>query len=713
MWFVGVRERRSCALVPPRLLVIGAAIAFVVAGCSGGGDSDTESSQPSNPPVGEESSPQLSAGGLIIASEPLGFETAVYEVPEPPAEDPDVPLPPFTDSLDLIDAGVESGVWTEAEGVRAIMSILLGELPPEAVPEFDQLLAKGHAAVLTRAQEILADPAVDEAVRADLARLTNFFLSDSPYGPPGADGEASAPGEPAIVLASTRGVPRQSVNCGVSEVVLYGAQSSGLCYKEVTRGEDTILVPIEEGFDDVSDMVFGTIDRARDGYLDFTGFELQPVTVLLSPRESPADAEYAQGDVLGAVRSAGSSNCRLAIYVDSEVTPGDPEFRNTVAHELFHCIQGIWGGGSSDDFVVEGGASYFSYRLLNECVGGLTGWGPTLDQKTTNGSLLDLEYAGWYFWAFLDEQGYMTVQEIATLHRATYAGTDVEEGLGASVDDLPAAVNKFYARLMGPGLSCGMQGNSVTSTLTVDSEGPIALDASLWVGTRYKLDYAEKSFFEQKSEGPDPIAMAEFSKRSDESSWVITEPEIRTECSTTETWIVVIGAQSDSSSTPPTTLEVTKVSEGVCDACLIGEWAINLDTMEPFFESLSAGIKIELTGDWTFNFGRSDGGPTAPFSDERDIALTFTEDRGSIAAKLEGKGGGPYTADGTSLQVLSYADTVTVSIGAVSGLFSDSDDGGGVAYLCDEDVFTFTFAAIYDVTADRVPESPQGDPYFV
>ncbi len=714
MSVVGASGETRDASVSLRLLpLVGVAVlALLAAGCSGGDSSDGDSSETSNASVAEESSPQSNDGDLAISEDVLGFETAIYEVPPPAVEDSEEPLPPFADSMELIDAGVESGVWTEAEGVRAIVSILLGELSPDAVPDFDQLPAKGHAAVMLRAEEILADPTVDEAVRADLARLTNFFFADDPYGPSDAAGETSAPGEPTIVLAGTRGVPRAGPNCGVSEVVIYGAENTRLCYQEVTRGQDTVLVPVEDGVIDEAEAVLDIVDRAREGYFDYTLSTLPPVTVLLSPRLSPAEPGFAKGDVLAHVQSASSSRCRVAIFSNSASVSEDPELRNTVAHELFHCVQGIWDGGSSDDFIVEAGASYFAYRLLSECVSGLTSWGPTLDQNTTAGPLLDQSYSGWYFWAFLDEQGYVSPQSIGALHRAVYSGTDVEEGLRGFLSDLPQVVNKFYARLMGPGLACGFQGNRVSDTMTVDRDGPIELNASLWIGTRYKLNYAEKRFFEQKSDGVAPIGMVEYAKRSDEASWVTTEPEIRTECTQQETWIVVVGTLISNSS-EPRNLEVTKVSEGVCDACLIGEWSINLDTMEPFFESLSAGLKVELTGEWAFKFGRSDGGATAPFSDERDIVLTFAEDRGSIAAKLQGKGGGPYMADGTALQVLSYTDSVTVTIGSVSGLFSDSDDGGGVAYLCDEDVFTFTFAGIFDVTADRVPESPQGDAYFV
>ena len=165
-----------------RWLAVTAALVVGAAACSGSDDAadptDTgpagdEVAEPAAEPADESDESAQSVDDETDETDeprvPLGFEEGVIEVPIPP---PEGELPGrFDDGNALVAAGVEAGVWTEAEGTRALMAVLMGELPPDRIPALEALPKPHYSEVIERAIELAADPNVDEAQRADLARL--------------------------------------------------------------------------------------------------------------------------------------------------------------------------------------------------------------------------------------------------------------------------------------------------------------------------------------------------------------------------------------------------------------------------------------------------------------------------------------------------------------------------------------------------------------
>jgi len=192
---------------------------------------------------------------------------------------------------------------------------------------------------------------------------------------------------------------------------------------------------------------------------------------------------------------------------------------------------------------------------------------------------------------------------------------------------------------------------------------------------------------------------------------VTTEPEIRTKCTEDESWIVVVTALNGTSTTP-NVLEVTDVSEGVCDACLIGQWDLDLESIRAFFQAFSPDQSFDIAGSWTFGFGPSEGGSTASFVEQRALQLYAPEISTSVSVDLIGDGSGTYTADETSLTIGSYINSAAASVGGfTSGPSVFSDDGGSTSYICEDDSLAFS-VGMNDFTATRIPETPEGDPYF-
>ncbi len=572
------------------------ALALMAAGCTSDGSEEsedpapTESSNESTTPPGS----RLPAPGSPDRG--LAFQD-VYDIPMP-EYDPADGLPELLDTGDLIDAGVEAGTWTEAEGVRAVISIMIGELSVEALPALDRMANHAHHGVLERAQTLLAAETLTDGERSDLTRLTSFF-----FGEPPEDAGRDAGGLAASPVARLVALQAQTNTCSLDEVNLFGAQDSpGTCYNITTNDHgDIVYGPSGDnpGELDPTDQVLDLLERARTGYEQLSGSTLPLIEVLISTRVAPPSTEDPNSRVFAHTLNHSVTPCRIAIFATDNFLVGGVSFELTLAHELFHCIQGTWTGTftkGADGLSEEGGADYFSYRLIGECDPVLFGRGETLDGHTTHGSLLETDYAGWFFWAFLDERGYLASTGISQLHQVVKAGTQVDQALEQFVPNLPKVINEFYARLVGPGLACKFKGEQTTGGKVVKEKEPIELDAQLFVGTRYELNYEKKRLFEQSDPGGGWIGMAKLADRRSEDAWVVVAKEVRTRCKANEKWIVVVTSLDQSGETRE--IEVDDVKHAVCDSCLVGNWAVDVDTLDEFYE-VSAGIDIEVGGSWT------------------------------------------------------------------------------------------------------------------
>lgn len=127
-------------------------------------------------PAGEDTTTGASVEAVqAVEAVQLGFGVERFEVPRPdrssdhvvlldgrdPSDDPSgdalgvdradldaFDALAFDDGRDLLDTGLEVGAWTEVEGLRAILSVLLGELPTDAIDGFDELRRASHGRLL-------------------------------------------------------------------------------------------------------------------------------------------------------------------------------------------------------------------------------------------------------------------------------------------------------------------------------------------------------------------------------------------------------------------------------------------------------------------------------------------------------------------------------------------------------------------------------------
>ncbi len=265
---------------------------------NGEGELSAESSTPSMPsPTGV-----IADDGDVPAESaldrPLGFDEKVFDIPIPD-HDPSEGLRPILDSADLVDAGVEAGVWTEAEGVRAVISVITGELAVERLPSIDEVPHYSHHLVLERAEGLLAGDNLATDERADLERLTAFFFDED------FDSRTDA----------GLGRHRQDVSrvvsfqdeqvCPVGDVNFFQPDGATECYdKSENEAGDIVYSPVELPVEGAHLQAFDLIARARARYLELAQSSLPPVTVKLIPRQNP-DEDLAEAANWSNTRAVG------------------------------------------------------------------------------------------------------------------------------------------------------------------------------------------------------------------------------------------------------------------------------------------------------------------------------------------------------------------------------------------------------------------------
>ncbi len=710
----------TCHRLFAQTLAILLAIALWATACSGAEDPAPAATNGPDTPVDE---PGTSAAETPTdspyATEQLGFDDVDFTIPDPSDDtvlDPAADVPVYATAGDLIDAGVASGAFTEIEGVRAVVSVVMSELSVESVPGLDLVPSRDHPGILDRAERLLQDQSVDAAQRADLARLTAFFFADDPRSgatatDSGTDDEEGAFGEVRLVsLAQST-----TTVCQLNEALVFGATETVLCYKEFSNDEgDTVLVADTLDASDQSDRIFELIELARSGYLQLAGSTLPTVRILLSTDLSPPDAESAAGGSAAHVLGHSTNPCRVAVFADTSIY-SSVEFDYVLTHELFHCVQNTWGGSlEASPTVQEGGATYFSQRLLDTCATGLlTAYGPRLDASTINTSVLDTGYASWYFWRFLDDHGHLGPNAISAVHQQVAAGDPLDQALLAALDEPAEVLNEFYVRMVGPGLACGLQGAAfLGGPPDITAPGPVDLASEFWVGTRYLLTYVQRKHFEQRRSGVEPMGMAEFGSVADASAWTVLEPDIRTRCNELELWAVVVTAPNPTTSAVQT-IDVDTADDADCDPCLLGSWTIELATMSKYFEGFAPdGANVSLDGDWTLEFTAD----PSTMSDTRNLAVTVSLDDlgiGGPATQVVGSGSGSFSSDGSNFSVSGFTDSTQASVGGWSSPWSTSTSGGATPYTCDETTLTFQMPGDdLTISATRQPVLPKGEPYF-
>ncbi len=699
---------------------------LVLAACSGDDDRATSDPTPSATQSDDSTAPPSSAT-LPPPPTTTPRPTQTLGVADPDTgevTEVEVPAAGPTTFDQVIDFGIDAGLWDEIGGVTAVLDFIVGALPAEQVPGVDEILTGEVTDVLLRAEALIEQGAGDDDARAVLEQRLSLILPspetlDQIADQPGALRSGFAP----VPASPTAGCAPVDPNDWDVAAWLEG------CYKVVERQlpDATLRVFYPAWYDDdasLASLTTVTLDALEKSITTFR--PLGPVGDI-DAIFSATDTVENDNTLGSAIRSRSNGvvdGCRVSLWPVSSAESIDA-FSQTVAHEAWHCVQYYDGMDPTGDarWFVEGGAEFFS-NVAYPTVDDEHGWIATFDEGVKT-PLHSMEYEAWIWWQHLANE--FSPSWVADLHRQMY-------GTGLSLDAVGGLEPLFHDFVSDyvAGVVIDQSGAALPRArmflsprmVTEDDQGrQVGAAFTSWAPVRWYLSYdKELRVLQTDSSTGGTRSMAAWTERSDRPSWTGVVPEIRSTCTEKANYAVV----TTDASTDPTTstldfrVVIDTVERAECDPCLLGTWSLDLNTFADQIrggveaqDGFPAGASLDLAGAYYTAFDDS----STVLQQRDDLMITMTlEGVGPIIFTINSFGSGRYTADGETLTIDDFVETsndVTTSFpfGATYSFPGAIDDGVGT-YICDADNLHVTIDAYAPVSFARVdkiltpPEAP-------
>lgn len=654
-----------------------------------------------------------------------------------------MPPPPPTDFLELLEEQVEAGEWTESEGVIRLLRLLAGELTPEEVDAGVEVISHSATGLLRHAQDVAQDAETAPADRAEIERLLNRLTPSQEalelYSVPESERQSSAPDRPPLRFVRLQnqadacadlvadGYPLDEVT-GFDCFVYRETEMNGFLYRVYypyhwTDAEKQALVDI-------------TMQALTDSAETFARLgTVENVNIIFSPWHYEGDNRWAHQ-----IAFAPGETCPITLFPSSR-DPGDDEFMQTIAHEVFHCFQD-WNFTTTPyaqhRWWIEGSAEYFSnvvYPTTNSEHRFLEGF----DVASRLKSLMEMSYHNFIFFQYMANHiGDPAL--ISLLETISAAGnTAAQARVLAAYGDMSGMFLDFVVSFMSEGIPDTGGGviviahPAVTEMIQVSDEDEYEFEVRPFVAARFGLAYEQEKRFLQTTQ-PDPLgrhSMVDNRQRRDKAAWSDVPPEVRSFC--TKEMIYALAVTT--TETPhKLSINVDTVEVAACDPCMLGAWEVDHDSFSQYISRVVAGSGGGAMGSMQVTGGRD----LIQFMED-DVVLTqrqafqmtITSAQGpAIVSTTDSHGSGSYRADGEFLTVTNLEDvidrsqmtvggvpmaveldsqTATVSAFGQSSTFdyptdSDVQSAADIPYVCSEKTLTMTMDPYGDLLFHRVDE---------
>ena len=623
---------------------------------------------------------------------------------------------------EVIDFGIEAGIWDEREGLTRVLGWLFDDVATDQVPGIEEVRFPDLSAVLRRANALALGNEYDEA---DLATLRKYY---EVFAPP-AEALDSTPSASPSDFAGPQGFAGRSTQAaanGCSPIdpddwdpaVIFAT-----CYdrlsKEVAGVQLRVFVPRSFADDPVALNLGPTALSA----LEHSVLTYQDLGTIGDMDLIITDAQLNASDGLAGV--AGSTaqwdtltvvGCPISM-LGNAWDSGPEEFEQVVAHEAWHCVQHYDGfpetvpAGTA--WYIEGGAEFFSnvaYPSNNHEISSTL----TFDSRSLTMPLHRLSYDAWIWWQYLSNQ--YSERYVADLHRSMTqsGGNGVDQ-----IADLDEMFHNFIVEFTagtikdqdGGAIDRAHQYLFIVGDITKEFAGrERTIPVEQFVGARFQLAYQPKLrvFQSDVTTTGGRFSAVERQQREILSEWTGLPPEVRSKCND-KAWYVFVGTSLEADQT--FTMQIDRVEEAACDPCVLGTWSMRLDTFKSMIQNGMAAEGGALPDGITWDFG---GAYNIQFVDDevvreqRDrLAIMFgMQNVGNFSVVIDSFAEGTYTADGERLVVNSLVESynlVTANIpGGGSGTFPSALDQGTGTYECGTETLTISVDGFDPVVWDRI-----------
>lgn len=611
-------------------------------------------------------------------------------------------LPPHS-YYDLVERGVELNLWDFPQGIIQVMRFMVGEQSSLPLPAE----SAGHSmsGVLRSAADLLADPLTSEADRAEIERLFQRLV-------PGQDA-LDLLSEPADSAEATNKMVRanlaqQGDTCAdlasggydVGEVTKAGITC--FKFKETEVNGETVRVYYPKYFE-AQEQLMSFVDTALEASVEsLTAYDdaglIGDANVIFSLKPDSDD----KSTVGAQIPFNDGQSCPLVLYPASNPSENIDVFKQTLAHEFYHCYQ-EWnfdvGSYDVNKWWLEGSAEYFSnvvYPDVNDELSRISDFEVSSVSKT----ILEMDYENFLFFQHLGNS--IGDQEIDYLLGQIAAQKNSKSGQQAALAAYPN-MGEIFQDFVVTFFSTGIQDSGglfiqpvlmgVTKLIKIGDRGDYPMTVRAFQVGRYGLIYEEEKRFMQEIvvSGDGFYSAAIKEERMDRSKWSDLPKEIRSKCDGPVKYLQIVTTIQEKYTY---TVKVNEAERASCDPCLLGRWAIDNESFARRIEELfvaNAGVdlggltlKVEVSGADYVTFQEDGKFTTQRIGFKQVMTVNGMSVGGGLGVSTDARGGGEYAADGDFLTVMSIASNVD----EVTATFND--DAPIETAVLQDDSATFT-----------------------
>lgn len=631
------------------------------------------------------------------------------------------PAPPLPNGYaDILRSRVDSGEWTQGQGLVTLLKLFAGEIPASSAGLGDGVLEAEGSGILQLAGDYLKD-GDDETAKTEITRLVNLLVPTramldvysrlegaSGKGPGVAAPRRYDPQECASLWAS--GFPdtrTPSFLCfSAGERFIDSGYSYRVYYPLAWEGDASKQAYYDATFQAMQDTVpvFRSYGEVKSIYFVFT---------TLADSETPADTlAVTNWDQFRPTEEA----CPIIMYPLSLGLSID-DYKQTVAHEIFHCFeawnlhaQGIGAGYDSSEWWVEGTAEYFSniaypannyeYRFHD-----------SFSLRSNSEALMSMNYENSTFFQFIANQAGGPSGVLAMLRTLpTTPGMPIQIAALAAypgINDLFElfARQVFDAQLMD---TSGALINIHASFAIIDNISTTfsgVYTTQPFVLTHARLNFGGRQHYTTSVlvTGADGHEAARISGLP--GTWAALPEDVYSGCGETTYILYVLTTQPGQER--KVVLDVTPAGEVPCDECLIGSWEATHDSYMSYMQSIlerNGDVTVDSVSGRMYAEFRATGRASAGYE---DFSLHYTVTTSNLSDNpvlvafsmlLDGQSNGLFEADGSNL-VFSGEANFTVDLQALVGdTFVDMGELpidfpvnpiATAAYTCSGNTFTY------------------------
>jgi len=678
--------------------------------------------------------------------------TTAVGVPTPIATE--APAPPLS-WFDLYQENVQSGTWTEGQGLVKMLGYFIGEVPAaEVIGDRNVMADNGDMLMAVAEQYVAAHP--DAPDIAEIERLMNMLIPDGDKLLPYAE-EIKELSMSAGKLAAPRAIPPEDqVACNDLWVGGFPPPTSGtppICFDYLSFPavgtqfrifiERNWLGQDHERRSQLPELARDGLIRAATYYTRFATNGLLPTDVIFNQLNFSGSGIGATDPLTPmSTRVYWGQKCNIGIFPPSFLYP-DPWFSQDVAHEMFHCFQGnnivsfenVGNNFGKIKWWIEGTAEYFAnvvYPDANE-EHNLNNLG-NLTRRVNTSSVFHMDYDNFLFFQHMGNY-FGDTSVIITLHSLPISGDD-RAFASALNDSFIRDPNEFY-QLFGQGyLDISIPDTGITvAPLNPQPGFPYNMaDVDIYQDSvqPYRLQWVQLQFPEKYKYTLDITAGTEGRYSAQRKpligQWGDLPTVIDTSCGYQEYTVLMTNTTPDANFGLEVKVDRTRKETCVTPTpgpCLPGTWELIPESLDPYMRSIISQVarfNSATVDSLTVTFDPGAGLVTYNWVnavvDETKVGLSSENAQGGISPdtqmvmKLNGSTTSPYQ------DAQSTPGKGTITYGPAEGkltvnLSLNGINRGNSSYNAEDLNWTFPSQATYECSENTLTLTPVMPPIQV